>query len=134
MTRLLSEIISHRYASDPPGVQFYFQSVNAKGEPAFDEHRFPLLDCSRGTNDVENSHKHIIATFGTWCTGLEMADCLLAERRHRYNHKVLERRRTGFPRLGHYDTWLIDKLQLLVEHNHNADYYPAWPNTGDYAA
>ena len=21
-----------------------------------------------------------------------------------------------------------------MEHNHNADFYPTWPNTGDYAA
>jgi hypothetical protein len=82
-------------------MKFYFQSVDAKGEPAFDEHRLPLLDCSRGTNDAENLHKHIIATFGTWRAGVEISDCLLAEQRHRYNHKVPERRRKGFPRLGH---------------------------------
>ena len=74
-------------------MKVYFRSVNAKGEPAFDEHRLSLLDCSRGTSDAENSHKHIIATLGT--------DYLLAEQRHRYNNKVPERRRTGFPRLGH---------------------------------
>jgi hypothetical protein len=92
---VLAEILAG-YAADPPGVQFYYQSLNAKGEPAFDEHGIPLLDCSRGTNDVENSHKQIVTTFGTWCTGAEMAECLLAVRRHRYNHNVSERRRHGF--------------------------------------
>ena len=100
---VLAEILAG-YAADPPGVEFYYQSLDAKGEPAFDEHGIALLDCNRGTNDVENSHKHIITTFGTWCTGVEMADCLLAERRHRYNHLVSERRRRGFPKLGHFDT------------------------------
>jgi len=61
---VLAEILAG-YAADPPGVQFYYQSLNAKGEPAFDEHGIPLLDCSRGTNDVENSHKQIVTTFGT---------------------------------------------------------------------
>ena len=41
------------YAADPPGVQFCYQSLNAKGEPAFDGQGIPLLDCNRGTNDVD---------------------------------------------------------------------------------
>ena len=115
-------------------MQFYYQSLDVNGNPAFDEHGIPLLDCSRGTNDVENSHKQIITTFGTWCTGVEMAECLVAERRHRYNHKISEKRRQGFPKLGHFDTWLIDKLQMLVEKNHNVHFMPSWPNTADFAS
>ena len=30
---VLAEILAG-YAADPPGVQFYYQSLNAKGEPA----------------------------------------------------------------------------------------------------
>ena len=127
---VLAEVLEG-LAANPPGVQFYYQSLDAKGEPAFDEHRIPLLDCSRGTNDVENSHKQIVTTFGTWCTGVEMSDVLHAERRHRYNHKVSERRRSGFPRLGHFDTWLIDELQLVHEENHGVPLYDSWNNTGD---
>ena len=121
------------YAADPPGTCFYFQSLDSTGEPSFDEHGLPLLDCSRGTNDVEAAHRQIVTTFGTWNVGIEMSDYLLAEWRHRFNHLVSERRRTGFPKFGHYDTWLIDKHQLLVEQNHNVDFYPSWPNTADYA-
>jgi len=62
-----------------------------------------------------------------------MAECLLAERRHRYNHKVSEHKRWDFPMLGHFDTWLIDVMQRLVEQNHNVHYLPNWTNTGDYA-
>ena len=62
-------------------------------------------------------------TFGEWCTGVEMADMLIAEFRHRYNHRASERRRLGFPRLGHYDTWLVDSIQLLVERNHGVLLY-----------
>jgi hypothetical protein len=29
-----------------------------------------------------------------------------------------ETRLVGQPKLGHYNTWLVDKLQLLVEKNH----------------
>ena len=129
---VLREIIGG-LAADPPGVQFYYQALNVRGELAFDEHKIPLLDCSRGSNDVENSHKIIVTTFGTWCTGVQMADALLAERRHRYNHNISERRRSGFPKIGHYDTWLIDHLNLLVEDNHNVLLYPSWSNTSDCA-
>ena len=62
-----------------------------------------------------------------------MADCLNGERRHRYNHNMSGRRRHGFPKTGHYDTWLLDLLQVLVEENHNVLIYPSWPNTADYA-
>ena len=44
-----------------------------------------------------------------------MSDVLMAEWRHRYNQHVSERRRLGFPRIGHSDTWLIDYLQIIVE-------------------
>ena len=64
-------------AADPPGMQFYYQSLNAKGEPAFDVHGIPLLDCIRGTNDVENTHKQIVTTFSTWFCG-PTAFCLNA--------------------------------------------------------
>ena len=120
-------------AADPPGVNFYFQSLDAKGEPAFDEHGFALLVCNRGTNDVENSHKHIVTSFGTWMVGVETSDHLLAERRHRLNHRISELKRAGFPKFGHYDTWLIDKLQVLVELNHGVHLFSTWTNTADFA-
>ena len=61
-----------------------------------------------------------------------MADMLIAEFRHRYNHRASERRRLGFPRLGHYDTWLVDSIQLLVERNHGVLLYGEAPK-GDVA-
>ena len=96
-------------------LSFYQQRLDEKGQPDIDVHGIALLNCNRGTNITECIHKQIITTFGTWCTGVEMSDKLMAERRHRYNQHVSERRRLGFPKLGHSDTWLIDSLQLLVE-------------------
>jgi hypothetical protein len=49
---VLKEILDGNI-SDPPGVSFYTQRLNNKGEPAIDSHGIPLLDCSRGSNDVE---------------------------------------------------------------------------------
>ena len=128
---VLKEIIAGN-ASDPCGMVFYSQQLNAKGEPAFDYHDHAMLDCSRGSNDTECAHKQFITTFGTWNTGVQMSDVLMAEWRHRYNQHVSERRRLGFPRIGHYDTWLIDYLQIIVERNHGVLLYPDWSNASDY--
>ena len=95
-------------------------------------HGAPLPVCSRGTSDTECAHKQIVTAFGSWIAGVELSDQLLREWRHRYNHRIAERRRLGFPRFGHVDTWLIDELQLLIERNHGVDVYPGWSNTKDF--
>lgn len=61
-----------------------------------------------------------------------MSDCLSRERRHRHNQNVSQKRRSGFPRLGHYDTWLVDLLQALVMKNHGLRIYPDLSNTSEY--
>ena len=73
------------YFSDPPGYSFYTNHLDKKGEPMVDQFGIALLDCNRGTNDIEAIHKQLVALYGTWCTGVEMSDALLSERRHRYN-------------------------------------------------
>ena len=62
-----------------------------------------------------------------------MSDSLLAWWRHCYNQHISERRRLGFPKIGHSQTWLIDKVQLLVEQNHGTLAYAHWSNESDYA-
>ena len=129
---VLKEILAG-YAADGP-FSFYTQRLNSRGEPAVDADGIALLDCNRGTNDTESVHKHLVTTWGTWCVGIELSDCLLREWRHRFNQGVSERRRLGFPKLGHYDTWLVDALQILVEQNHGKLLYPEWCNASDYVA
>lgn len=128
---VLKEILAG-HAADLPNVEYYHQRLNKKGEPAVDADGLPLIDCKRGSNDVELVHKNLTSTWGEWVAGVEMSDCLLAEFRHRYNHHQSERRRLGFPKVGHYDTWLLDSLQLLVEANHGVLLYPNWSNTSNF--
>ena len=61
-----------------------------------------------------------------------MSDCLLAERRHRHNQRCSERRRFGFPFVGHFNSWAVDQLQNLVRENHGIQLYPHWTNASDY--
>ena len=127
---MLKEILAGHAADGP--FSFYTQRLDVRGKPAVDADGLALLDCNRGTNDTELCHKQLVTTWGTWCVGVEMSDCLLREWRHRYNQRQSERRRLGFPKLGHYDTWLVDALQLLVEANHGKLLYPEWSNASDY--
>jgi hypothetical protein len=53
-------------ASDRPGFEFYSRWPDAKGEPKTDKNAIQLLDCNRGTNDVENEQKQCLTTFDTW--------------------------------------------------------------------
>ena len=130
---VLKEILEGN-AADLPGVEYYTQRLDSKGQPKVDRHGRALLDCERGTNRTEAAHKQIVTTFGTWSAGVHMSDCLMREWRHRFNQHVSERRRLGFPKLGFVDTWMIDSLQLLVEANHGGTLlYPEWSNASDFA-
>ena len=127
-------VILAGYASDPPGIPMYTVRLNRIGGPAVDCYGLLLFDCLRGTNRTEDFHNHkqLIEAFGSWCTGVEMDDCLLDIRSGRFNQDIAVIRRLGHPRLGHYDLWLIDELQLLVEKNHGVLLYPEWSNASDY--
>jgi hypothetical protein len=127
---LLKEILLGYY-SDPPGFNFYRLRLGTDGKPTVDKYGLQLLHCNRGTNDVENGHKHYHTTF-RYTAGIELGDCLLAERRHRHNLRMAETRIADHPRLGHFNTWQIDKLQILVEKNHGVLLFPTWVNASDF--
>ena len=44
----------------------------------------------------------------------------------------MERLRLGFPRIGHFDTWLIDSLQINVVRNHGVLLYPDWSSNPEH--
>ena len=50
----------------------------------------------------------------------------------RDNHRCSELRRFDFPKIGHFDTWLIDQLQNLVMQNRDTQLFPNWSNASDY--
>jgi hypothetical protein len=128
---VLKEILKG-YASDPPGVALYLKRLDRNGEPMTNKFDLEQYYCLRGTGLTEVHHKQMVQSIGTWSTGIEMSDAVRQEHRHRYNHRMAERRRASFPKIGHFDTWRIDALQLLVEYNHNVQIYPTWSNTADF--
>ena len=85
---VLKEVLKGNF-SDPPGMSFYRQRVNSKGEPLYDPLGFALLDCCRGTNATECVHKQITTTFHNWQQGCAMSELLLAEFTNRYNQVII---------------------------------------------
>mmetsp|Transcript_20033 Transcript_20033/g.28561 ORF Transcript_20033/g.28561 Transcript_20033/m.28561 type:complete len:235 (+) Transcript_20033:540-1244(+) len=64
--------------------------------------------------------------------GVQLADCLLAEKRHRHNQRIAERRRAGHPVVGHFSLHKIDQLQDLYLENHGTLLYPGWDSASAY--
>ncbi|EJK48190.1 hypothetical protein THAOC_33036 [Thalassiosira oceanica] len=128
---LLKEILLGYY-SDPPGVPMYTKELKPDGSIAKNKYGMDKIECCRGTPRVEAFHKNLEVSFGGWPVGVAMASVLLAERRHRHNHRTSERRRDDFPKIGHFDTWKVDSLQSLVLMNHDLILYPQWVNASDF--
>jgi hypothetical protein len=85
-----------------------------------------LIECHRGTNRVEAYHKHLVSSVRSRNFGVKMADCLLAEKRHRHNQNLREAT-GGFPRLRHYSSHKqIDQLQDLTLEKYGQVLYPGW--------
>lgn len=112
--------------SDPPGVSFNKFVMDKFGEPLKDADGLQLYRSTRGTSIPECVHHQLVHRFGSWNLGAELACCLLAEFRHRHNIKASERHRLGFPTIGHFDTWLTDRLQLLHIRNHGKPQHRGW--------
>ena len=54
------------------------------------------------------------------------------ERNHRHNHRMPLIKRVNFPNIGHYDTWIIDALQILYKQKCNTLLFQDWSNALDY--
>jgi hypothetical protein len=64
--------------------------------------------------------------------GVQMTDAVLQLFRHRFNLRRSKAKREHFPNIRHYETHLIDLLQVLVLANHKVDIFPNWSNSCDY--
>ena len=124
---ILKEILCGFY-SDPPGEVMYKYELSSNGTIKRDHFGTPLLKCLRDTNALEGEHSHINNTVGKRPIGLEFVDHLLTERRHRSTINASKANRLGFPRIDHYDTWMIDACQERVEEKHNILMHPTWIN------
>ena len=115
------------YYTGPPDENFYTICLRGNGTEMTNTYGMLVYDSSRGTNQVETVHKGPIAIGRGWNTGVNMQIALLGKRRHCHNQRVAKMRRLGYPKLSHYDIWLIRKLQLLHMSNHGTLLHPNVP-------
>lgn len=99
------------------------------GEPKYDQDNIALIASNRGTNDVEAWHRVLIRSFAGFRAGVRLTNGLLVEKMLRYTHRMSQRRRVDFLKMGHYDTWLVDKTQLAHESLYGNVLYPNWSNS-----
>jgi hypothetical protein len=119
------------YLSDHPDKSYYRHKMQS-GRISVDKLGLEIIECSRGTNDVENCHKYMARIARPSMMGFELCDAIMSEHRHRVNQKASQRRRPDFPDVGHYDPWLVDGLQNIIEETRGALYYSGWANASDY--
>ncbi len=127
----MKEILDGFY-SDPLGVNLYTKKMKSDGTVMRNKYGMELIECFRGTNRVEAYHKHLHPCVKSKMFGVRLADCLLAEKRHRHNQHIAERRRAGHPIIGHFSLHKIDQLQDLYLENHATVLYPGWDSASAY--
>src|SRR5882762_8366201 len=92
------------WISDPIGIPLYSIRFH-------DKHGLPVYHCIRGTNSVEGAvHNPIRRNFASLNASVELADCLIADFRHRHNIDVGTVHKNGSRHLGHYDQWLEHEI------------------------
>lgn len=64
-----------------------------------------------------------------WKAGPEHADDLMAIIRHRMNIRASQSNRRNFPKLGHYDHWLIDYILADTQKIFGSLLFGWWKNT-----
>ena len=128
--QVLKEVLKGYY-SDPPGYDFYTYEIKENGEIKRDKWGIKLIHCSRGTNLVENVHKSYNTTF-RYAVGFELGDCMLAERRHRHNIDMGRARIRDYPHVGHYDTWLIDRVKGLAATVLKRNAFKSWVPSSNF--
>lgn len=103
--------IQKGWVSDPKGISMYVLEW-------VDKHGFNIYRCLRGTSDVEGAvHTHIRKNFASLNASPPLADCILADWRHRHNVEMDALHKKGTAYYGHYDPWIdheITKLQADI--------------------
>ena len=92
------------WISDPKGIPIYTIT-------GYDKNGLALYHCIRGTNSVEGGvHNPIRRSFESLNASVELADCLMADFRHRHNLDVGTVHKTGSQYQGHHDPWLDHEI------------------------
>ncbi|KAJ3007675.1 UNVERIFIED_CONTAM: hypothetical protein HDU68_003395, partial [Siphonaria sp. JEL0065] len=107
--------------SDPEGMSMYFKVRD-------DREGLPCYRCIRGTSRLESFQK-LEMIFDSWNAGTELVDASLCIIRHWTNILTSKQNRPNFPKLGHFDHYLIDQIQVLTKEVTGRVLFNWWPET-----
>ncbi|ORY29256.1 hypothetical protein BCR33DRAFT_772567 [Rhizoclosmatium globosum] len=107
MKTLLNDHIRKGCLSDPVDFPLYTRIGD-------DKDGLPLYATFRGTSDVESFHQLLEQIFSSMNCSPEFMDAVLSQIRHVFNIRASERNRPGFPKIGHYEHYMIDAINEIT--------------------
>jgi hypothetical protein len=111
--------------SDPADIELYVEKKR-------DADGLKIYQCSRGTSLVESYHQKLIDHFSSFNAGPIFADAVLSELRHRLSSIAAINRR-GLFNPGHFDQYLIEKIQILTKRLYGTSQYQFWPSSLEWS-
>ncbi|KAJ3309245.1 hypothetical protein HDU76_003679 [Blyttiomyces sp. JEL0837] len=122
LTNLIKKHIRNGCMVDPLDHPLYI-------ETGTDGNGLSLYDSSRGTNDDEATHRVLELLIQCSNGGPGYIDATLAVVRHHGNIRSSQRYRPNFPKLGHYDHFLIDQVNEIASRCFGYRIHKWWPHT-----
>ncbi|KAJ3004701.1 UNVERIFIED_CONTAM: hypothetical protein HDU68_004936 [Siphonaria sp. JEL0065] len=127
MRTLLNDHIKKGCLSDPEGVALYTQVGK-------DKDGLPLYATYRGTSDIESLHQLLEQIFSSMNCSSEFMDAAISQIRHVFNIRASERHRPGFPKIGHYEHYLIDHINEITHRIYGKPVHKWWTVTSLFRA
>jgi hypothetical protein len=127
--KALNDLLKHvdkGCLSDPENIKLYVPLQK-------DKFGIQIYRCLRGTNTVELWHQFLEMRFSSWNAGIEFAFAALTLLVHRRNIRQSEKYRTNFPKIGHYEHNLIDKIQEIHQAVYGRQKFEWWNSLADHA-
>ena len=103
----LSKHVEKGCLSDPAEAKLYRALTK-------DKDGLTIYHCARGTSAVESFHQTLEMAFEPFNAGPRYSDCCLALLTYRYNIRASQKHRPNFPCVGHYDYFILDRIQEVT--------------------
>lgn len=100
------DLIREGYLSDPPGIALYTKIGNDKKAG-----NLPIYRCARGTSFTEGVHSQLRSRLPTVGVSIRHINSRLPEYVYVHNKRVGTMNTTGKKYRGHYDPWIINRIQ-----------------------
>ncbi|KAJ3315063.1 hypothetical protein HDU76_002283, partial [Blyttiomyces sp. JEL0837] len=119
---VVDEFLKPSYNDNPPDIPMYFKD-------GVDKDGLNLYSSCRGTGDDESYHRLLEVVISCFNAGPFYICALLAYLRHCSNIGASERYRQNFPKIGHFDHFLIDQINEITLRIYGFRIHRWWPHS-----